>query len=166
MIKRYRLTTRYAVFAVALLLAATSISQAFAQGAEAFKIRLEVTDGGYVCVEGCDAVQFGDTQWEPVLEIEQGRLVELTFVFAHLDYVAEEHVMVLEGYKLEWDQIDFHNREATLQFIADQPGTFIFKCDVDCEVHDYMQRGHLKVTRGGSGAAEYTPTILTLSPSF
>lgn len=84
------------------------------------------------------------------IEVEEGQLVELTFVWSHVGWVEEEHIMVLEGYDLEWDQIDFHNREATQQFIADKPGTFDFKCDLDCEVHDILQRGHLKVRRSGA----------------
>lgn len=74
--------------------------------------------------------------------------------------------MVLEGYKLESDKINSEHREATIKFIADKPGDFTFKCDLDCEVHDYLQKGHLKVGRtGGGGTTSLTPTTLSLTPS-
>ncbi|MBI4674090.1 MAG: hypothetical protein HY741_20795 [Chloroflexi bacterium] len=56
---------------------------------------VEINDGGF---NG----QTGDF----TIEVNQGDLVELTFTWAHQGYVNEEHVMVLEGYKLEWDKLD------------------------------------------------------------
>ena len=122
------------------------------------KIRIEVNDSGF-------AGQGGDF----TVEVEQGRLVEMTFVWAHAGYVQEEHIMVLDmgGQKLEWDKINFEHREAAVQFIADKPGTFDFKCDLQCDLHDILQKGHLKVTHGGgnSAAPAFTPTKLTVTPS-
>lgn len=119
------------------------------------KIRVEVTDNG-----------FNNTPGDYTIEVEQGRLVELTFVWAHQAYPREEHIMVLEGYKLESDKIDGGHRETTLRFIADKAGTFGFQCDIECDLHDFLQRGHLKVKGGGSGgAATATPTSLTIDPS-
>jgi len=115
-----------------------------------------------------DDAGFNGKPGDFTIEVDQGQLVELTFVWAHKGYPNEEHVMVLEGYKLEWGQIDSQNRQATLKFIADKPGTFTFKCDLKCDLHDYLQSGRLKVKSGGaSGAttAARTATKLTLEPS-
>jgi len=73
--------------------------------------------------------------------------------------------MVLEGYGLEWDQIDRTNREASLQLIADQPGSFTLKCDSECEVHDFTQNAVLQVGETGGKAAAKTPAVLTVKPS-
>ncbi|MCW5851275.1 MAG: hypothetical protein KIT87_14460 [Anaerolineae bacterium] len=105
-----------------------------------------------------------------VIEVEQGALVELTFVWAHQAYIQDEHIMVLEGYKLETEKLTSQHREATLKFIADKPGTFGFQCDVECDAHDYLQRGTLRVkagsgASGGASAASRTPTRLSVTPS-
>lgn len=103
------------------------------------------------------------------VEVDQGALVELTFVWAHQAYVQDEHIMVLEGYKLETDKLTSQHREATLKFIADKPGTFGFQCDIECEAHDHLQRGTLKVRPGGSAGggatASRTATRLSVTPS-
>lgn len=154
----------------ALLLALAPLHPAFGQTSgdpAATKIRLAVSDVGFDCLEGCEAVHFGSSPWEYTVEVAQNTRVALSFVWNHQGYVAEKHVMVLTGYDLEWNQIDSQQREATLQFIADRPGTFTSKCDLQCELHDYMQSGNLKVTlSGGAAAAAYTPTVLTVSPSI
>ena len=64
-------------------------------------------------------------------------------------------------------RIGNESRRAQLQFIADQPGGFTFECDLDCELHDYIQFGKLKVGRGGGagGVANYTPTSVKVTPS-
>ncbi|MBI4199883.1 MAG: hypothetical protein HY535_05380 [Chloroflexi bacterium] len=127
----------------ALLMGAVPVAVAHAADppahVEAVKIRVDLTDGG-----------FNGEPGDFVLEVEQGHVVEMTFVWAHVGYVEEEHIMLLEGYKLETEKLNFQNREGTIKFIADKPGTFVFKCDLDCDVHDYLQRGYLKVKRAGS----------------
>ncbi|MBI2867286.1 MAG: cupredoxin domain-containing protein [Chloroflexi bacterium] len=154
-----------AAFLAALLFTVVPVQLGYGQTPQAsgpVKVRVEITDGGF----------------NPnVIEVEQGKLVEITFVWAHVSHTQEEHIMVLEGYKLETDKVNSVNREATIQLIADKPGTFIFKCDLDCEVHDYLQKGELKVSRAGAGGASssssdgsasspaFTPTKLTLTPS-
>ena len=138
---------------LALLLAFVPAPVIF--GADPVKIRVELNDGG-----------FNGNPGDFTIEVEQGALVELTFAWAHRAYLQNEHIIVLEGYKLEWDKLNFQQREASVQFIADKPGTFTFKCDLDCDIHDHLQKGHLKVKRSGeSGAAALTPTTLALSPS-
>ncbi len=103
---------------------------------------------------------------EFTIEVEQGQLVELTFVWAHRAHTQEEHIIVLEGYKLETGKINALHREDAIKFIAEKPGTFTFKCDLDCDLHERLQKGHLKVKAGGSaGGAARTPTNLALTPS-
>jgi hypothetical protein len=164
MIRRIIFLLKPIALLVAIALTVAPRMAAKAETAEPLRIVLEATDVGYTCSEGCDVVDLSEGPWNPIIEVEQGQLVELTFVWAHRSYPYEEHIMVLEGYKLEWDKIDYDNREATLPFIADKPGAFIFKCDLKCDLHDYMQKGYLKVRPGGgTGAvAALTPTVLTL----
>jgi hypothetical protein len=127
-----------------------------AQGPEPVKIRVAVDDVG-----------FNGNPGDFTIEVEEGALVELTFVWAHQAYLQEEHIIILEGYNLESDKITADNRETTVKFIADRPGNFSFRCDIECDLHDYLQQGHLKVTRrgGGGGAATFTPTVLRVTPS-
>ena len=130
------------------------VRPALAQAAEPVKFRVETTDPGF---DGSgDAV---------TLEVEQGALVELTFVWAHQAYPDEEHIMILEKYGLETDKLNDKNREATLEFIADKSGTFSFRCDSECDLHDYLQQGYLKVVPKGGGGTTFTPTTLSVTPS-
>jgi Fe-S-cluster-containing hydrogenase component 2 len=76
-----------------------------------------------------------------------------TVVWSHQAYPQEEHILVLEGYKLETDKIDAAHREGSFKFLADKVGTFNFWCDVECDTHDLLQKGHLKVTNGGSAGS-------------
>ena len=142
-----------ALMLLGLLLAAVSPGMVYAQttdDAGTVKVRVEITDVGF----------------QPqTIEVPQGRLVELTFVWAHVGYIQEEHIMVLEGYKMESDKLDREHRETTIKFVADKSGTFTFKCDAVCEIHDYLQTGQLKVSRGGGGTVALTPTTLALTPS-
>ncbi len=146
-----------ALGAVALLALLLGFAPApVTQAADPVQIRVAITDGG-----------FNGNPGDFTVEVEQGALVELTFIWDHKAYIHEEHIMVLEGYRLEKDKITATNRETTLRLVADKPGTFVFKCDLDCEIHDFLQRGHLKVKRSGEGggAAALPPTTLSLSPS-
>lgn len=123
------------------------------------RITVQITDSG-----------FNGKPDNLVIEVEQGAQVELTFVWAHQAYVQDEHIMVLEGYKLETDKLTSQHREATLKFIADKPGTFGFQCDIECDAHDYLQRGTLRVkagggASGGASAASRAPTRLSVTPS-
>ncbi len=157
-----------AAAAVALALAVWTPAVQAQAGAEALKVRVETTDSGFRCAAGTAAACIGDREGDFIVEVEQGRLVELTFSWAHQGYPEEEHIIVLDGYKLETDEITAGHREATLNFIADKSGSFNFKCDLECEVHDFLQRGVLRVTRGGGGgpaAPVFTPTKLEVTPS-
>ncbi|GAB4331359.1 MAG: hypothetical protein Kow0010_16710 [Dehalococcoidia bacterium] len=153
------------VAAAWLGVAALTVERVAAQEDGTVRVVLEVTDVGYRCTSGCDVVDFSRGDWAPSVDVALGAMVELTFVWAHEAYPNEEHVMVLEGYGLESDQIDREHRETTLRFIADQPGAFKFKCDLHCELHDFMQRADVRVRRSGSGTVDaltYTPTVLEL----
>jgi len=164
MIRCYAKALNGAVMVLALVLAAMPLHLAHAQEPEALKIRVETTDSGFRCVsQGSNCI--GEQNGDFIIEVGQGSLVELTFAWAHQGYSQEEHIIVLEKYNLETDEINTEHREATLKFIADKPGAFNFKCDLECEIHDYMQRGYLKVKRGGTSAATYTPTKVSLIPS-
>jgi hypothetical protein len=110
--------------------------------ADPVKLRVEITDQG-----------FGGKSDDFVIEVEQGSLVELTFVWAHKAFANDEHIFVLEGYKLEAEKIDANHREATIKFVADKLGVFDFHCDTECSSHDYLQLGHLKVKPASSGGA-------------
>ncbi len=143
---------RAIIASLLMMLAALALAPAaHAQGPAPLKLRVEVTDGGFK----------PDT-----IEAQQGQMVELTFVWAQTAHPNDEHIMVVDGYHLESDKIDSTHRETTVKFIADKAGTFAFRCDLDCEAHDFLQAGHLKVTAGGSGGtAALTPTTLSVSPS-
>ena len=114
------------------------------------KVTVKVTDGGFD---------------PPVIEVEQGKSVELTFVYANVAYANEEHIMVIPGYKLESDKIDSGHRQATVKFIATQSGTFDFKCDLECDTHDALQSGLIKVKpSSGGSAAKLEPSRLVFDP--
>ncbi len=155
----FRWTGRAALVAAALVgLALGVMPQHVAHADDPVKLRVEITDSGFA---------YNGKEGDPVVEVEQGKLVELTFAWTHKGYVNDEHIIVLEGYKLESDKLTSAHREFTFKFLADKPGTFRFKCDLDCEIHDFMQRGALNVRRGGGGggAAALTPTKLNVTPS-
>ena len=115
------------------------------------KITVKVTDAGFA---------------PKVIEVDQGKTVELTFVWAHAAYPNEEHIMVIAGYKLESDKIDSKHLETVVKFVATQSGTFNFKCDLECDIHDALQNGELKVkpSSGGGGAAALQPSKLVIDP--
>ncbi len=159
---RWQRATSWRVGALAaFLLVLTPLSLAYAADpgahAQVVKMRVEVTDAGFG--PGGDFA----------IEVEQGHQVELTFAWAHVGYPQERHIMILDmgDQKLEWDEINFEKREATQSFVADKPGSFNFRCDLDCDIHDYLQKGTLKISRGGAGGGSiaYTPTALSLSSS-
>ena len=103
------------------------------------------------------------------IDVEQGQRVELTFVWADTDIPDNAHRIYLRGYELETDVIDSRNREATLSFVADKPGTFNFMCEWACTGHKSIQDGQLKVRTTSAGAtapgASYVATTVTVEPS-
>ncbi len=129
-----------------LVLALVAVSAALAMGGARtaladdgpLKITVKVTDGGFD---------------PPTVEVPQGASVELTFVWANQAHPTDEHIIVIPGYKLESEKIDSTNKQTTVKFIATQTGTFAYKCDVECDAHDSLQHGEIKVTAGAGGAA-------------
>ncbi len=160
MSRRYRALNAAALLVALWLATAAALAHwshvAHAETQEVVKVRVEVTDGGFR---------------PAIIEVEGGSLVELTFVWAHQALPQDEHVIVLDGYKLESEKINIDHREATIRFVADKPGTFAFKCDLQCESHDFLQNASLKVKRGSGSsgsagsAASFTPTDLSISAS-
>jgi hypothetical protein len=114
-------------------------SRASAQAPEPVKIRVRITDNGWDGKGSTFAVT-----------VEEGQLIELTFAFDQQIHLGDEHIFILDGYNLEWDKIDATHREATKRFLADKPGTFRLKCDVECEIHDQLKNGTLTVARKGT----------------
>lgn len=135
---------------------APAAQSAASGGQDVQKIRVEITDNGF------------NGRPDFTLEVDQGRQVELTFVFAQKGTLGDGHIVMLKGYGVETPEINYYNPEATLKFIADKPGTFEMTCDLDCEIHDKLQKAHLKVTAGavsGGAAVTYLPTTLSAYPS-
>ncbi len=140
---------------------------ALAQDGGAIKIRVATVDNGFKCDPAPSVNCLGDQDGDFVIQVPQGSLIEVTFVWSHLSYPQEEHIILLEGYKLETDKLTSGHREETITFIADMAGSFNLKCDLECDVHDLLQRGQLKVSRGGAASApSFTKTSLSLTPSL
>lgn len=107
-------------------------------------------------------VKATDTGFDPnVITVEQGKTVQLTFVWANDGHPNDEHIITIPDYKLESDKISQSNKTSTVTFIATKTGTFFFKCEIECDTHDLLQQGQLKVVAGSSGAsaALQKPTI-------
>ncbi len=88
-----------------------------------------------------NSVEHGVPQnYWPILCVHQGDTVQITIEntgsephgFSVANYY-EQGVSLVEGQK------------ATISFIANQPGSFIIKCDIFCSVHQWMLNGLLVV---------------------
>lgn len=123
-----------------LLVAPGNVHRALAQTPEPVKFRVPITDDGW------PSSNFS-------LDVEEGRTVEITFVWEQKVHLSDAHVFVVEGYNLEADEINFEHREATLRFVANKAGTFRLKCDLECEIHDKLKNGAVNVARAGAGPA-------------
>lgn len=111
-------------------------SRALAQTPEPVKFRVPITDDG----------------WPPnlALNVEEGRTVEITFVWDQKIHLTDAHIFVIEGYNVESGEINFEHREAVLRFVANKAGTFRLKCDLECEIHDQVKSAPFTVSRAGS----------------
>ena len=112
-------------------------------------------------------IKLTDSGFEPNnIEVTQGQLVELTFVWDSPARPLDEHIMVIPGYKLESGKINSDHKETTVKFIATQSGTFNFKCDLMCDTHDLLQKGQITVkpAAGGTTGASLQPSKLVVDP--
>jgi hypothetical protein len=157
-----RFTGSLGILAALLLVAGLMAPAAMADGP--VHAVLEVTDNGYNCISGCEVIDTSGGPWDLVIDVPYGTVAEMKFIWAHdlEEFPFEEHIFRLEGYNLATRTIDQNNREATLRFVADQRGTFVLKCDLDCDLHNYMQRAQVRVlhTGGSTTGVSYTPTVL------
>lgn len=163
------------MMALAGLLLATA-QVAYGQAAPAaVHLQIDVTDVGFNNQEG-----------DYYVEVAQGAMVQLDFVWGQGNS-PDQHTFALDGYGLQTEQLDAAHPQVSLKFIADKPGTFDLKCDLDCDIHHALLKGHLKVSRsaaggvvspagggttggdaspgGSTGGSPYISTSLTLSPS-
>lgn len=147
-------STRIKVLIVALIaglfLAMSLLPNTAAAQQGPVKVTVKITDGGF----------------DPaVVEIDQGSTVEMTFVWANVAYPQDEHIIVLPGYKLETPKLTAANRQATVTFLAAQAGSFEFKCDIECDAHDALQGGQIKVKASSGGTtAKLTASKLVIDP--
>jgi plastocyanin len=112
------------------------------------------------------SVKVGESGFEPgTIEVSSGQLVEITFIWDSPNRPNEEHIIVFEGMKLESEKITKDHPQTTVKFVATTPGTFGFKCDIECDLHDALQKGILKVKAGGGTAAALQPSTLSVSPT-
>ncbi len=136
---KFKLLLIIGATALLLLLSATAVlpSGASAQE-EKGPVRIEVNREG-----------FSKTPGEFELEIEEGREVELTFVYGDNDLPYNNpHVIFINGYNIKTDTLDQENPEVTVRFLADKEGEFNFMCILACVGHAELQKGKLIVLPG------------------
>ncbi|GAB4325427.1 MAG: hypothetical protein Kow0010_07920 [Dehalococcoidia bacterium] len=128
---------------------------------EVLRLRVEVSYKGW------------NGQRDFTIEAVEGQRVEITFVWADTAVPDNAHRIRIDGYDLRTPVIDAENREATLTFIADKPGSFNLSCDWRCEGHkEALEQARFKVipasgstggADGSSASASYQPTSLSLA---
>ncbi len=143
-----RLAPLLAAVALGLGASLAAAGSAHAQAQEPVKHRIEITDNGF------------NDQPDFTLEVEQGQVVELTFVFAQKNALADNHVIAIRGLGLETNEINYYSREGTLKFVADKPGTFELGCELDCEVHGTLNKAHIKVKGGAGGTSTRSAALV------
>jgi plastocyanin len=120
-----------------------------ASAEDAVKITVKITDNGF----------------DPsTVEVTQGQSVELTFLWAQVAHPDDEHIIVIDGYKLESEKLDSVHKSTTLKFIATKSGTFSFACDIECDIHAVLQQGVLKVKASGSAGTTLTQSKIAIDP--
>jgi len=100
----------------------------------------------------------------PVVEVTEGELVEITFVYgdSHLPQ-DNPHVIFIEGLGLESPQISRARPEVAVRVTAEHSGRLLFKCTAYCTGHDRLQAGYLRVRpAAATGAVPAATTRLQL----
>lgn len=98
-------------------------------------------------------IRITDSGFDPKsVDVPMGAQVELTFVWDQPAHPDETHVITVPGYKLESEQVDRTNKQTVLAFVATKTGSFNFKCDTECDTHDYLQGGTINVVAGGTAS--------------
>lgn len=99
-----------------------------------------------------------------ILTVEEGELVEFRFRYADGDLARDNpHVMMIEGLDLETGRIDQANAESVLRVRPEKTGTYILRCTVTCEGHEFLQTAKVRVVGAGGGAAGGEPLATTIN---
>jgi len=99
-------------------------------------------------------IKIADNGFQPAsVDVPLNATVELTFVWDSPSHPNDEHIIVIPGYKLESEKIDRTNKQTVVKFVATKSGSFLFKCDMECDTHDILQHGNINVTAGGAAGA-------------
>lgn len=106
-------------------------------------------------------------QWAydpPVIEVDQGDEVIIRLKSSDI-----AHGIYIEGYDIKADLIleEGKPNEVVLRFVADKPGSFIFRCSVNCGPFHPFMTGVLKVnpnyTFQGASILAVLTSILTMA---
>ncbi len=99
-------------------------------------IRVEVSRNG-----------FNNTPGEFRLEVEDGREVEITFVYGDSDFPQNNpHIIAIPDYGITTGVLDENNPEKTVRFTASTAGEVTFMCSkVDCVGHTNLLGGILAI---------------------
>jgi len=114
-------------------------------------IRIEVSEEGFKNPNG-----------KLPIVVEEGKEVEITFVYADVTSFNNKHIIHISGYNIDTEVLDKDNPEVTVKFIANKTGEFSFKCILDCVGHQNIQSGIL-VVQAASGDGSQTAIKVTLA---
>jgi len=94
--------------------------------------------------------------------VQQGDMVKITFVYGDQDLATDNpHAIMIDGYGIQTANIGRSNPTVTVEFVADESGTFTFYCDIPCLGMSNLS-GHLIVT---PNQTQRTATSLGLAVS-
>jgi hypothetical protein len=90
-----------------------------------------------------DSIAHGaPTKSWPIVNVHQGQNV--TIVVCNTD--VQPHGFQIAHYFVQNEETLVPGQVLKLNFVADQPGSFVIYCDIFCSIHIYMQNGLLNVT--------------------
>lgn len=82
------------------------------------------------------------------IQVNQGDRVRIIFVYGDGDLRQDNpHVVIIEGYNIQSDEIRKKDPTSIVEFTAGQVGEFRFYCSVPCLGMDNLQKGMLEVNR-------------------